>query len=107
MPASTHGPSRTCIGCRRVRPAAEMVRVAITDGVPRLGPGPGRGAWLCGRQCLTAAVRRKAFARAWRRPVEPGTIERLDELLTWAMQVEAHPGTLSGGVTNERRSTKG
>jgi hypothetical protein len=27
---------------------------------------PGRGAWLCGPQCLDAAVTRRGFDRAWR-----------------------------------------
>lgn len=27
---------------------------------------PGRGAWLCGRECLDAAVTRRGFDRAWR-----------------------------------------
>jgi predicted RNA-binding protein YlxR (DUF448 family) len=33
--------------------------------------GAGRGAWLCSppQACFELAVARKAFARAWRRPV--------------------------------------
>jgi predicted RNA-binding protein YlxR (DUF448 family) len=49
------------------------VRCALTaDGravVDRTAPG--RGAWLCvpSSDCFERAVRRKAFERAWRRPV--------------------------------------
>jgi len=33
----------------------------------RLGPGPGRGAWLCADiACFDAARRRRAFGRAFR-----------------------------------------
>jgi len=43
------------------------------DGRPQLGPGPGRGAWLCrppaALDCLDAALRRRALDRALRHPV--------------------------------------
>jgi predicted RNA-binding protein YlxR (DUF448 family) len=41
--------------------------------------GPGRGAWLCvpPDTCLRLAVRRKAFQRAWRRPVGAGALAGL------------------------------
>jgi predicted RNA-binding protein YlxR (DUF448 family) len=109
LPAAVHVPYRTCIGCRRRRPSAELVRVVLAaDGQPSLGRGAGRGAWLCGHQCLTQAARRNGFERAWRRPVAAATIDEVGELLSSAMQDAAYPGTLSGGVTNERRlTTKG
>jgi predicted RNA-binding protein YlxR (DUF448 family) len=44
----------------------------------------GRGAWLCvpPMPCFELAVRRKAFERAWRRPVGAGTLDELRELLS-------------------------
>ncbi|MFP3902205.1 MAG: YlxR family protein [Acidimicrobiia bacterium] len=62
---------RTCIGCRRRRPQAELVRfVRAADGsVIRGRRLPGRGAWLCSDTedaCRRAAERRGAFARAFR-----------------------------------------
>jgi uncharacterized protein len=33
---------------------------------------PGRGAYVCSRGCLEEAVRRRAFARAYRRAVVAG-----------------------------------
>jgi predicted RNA-binding protein YlxR (DUF448 family) len=43
------------------------------DGEPQLGPGPGRGAWLCrppdAIACLDAAARRGALDRALRAPI--------------------------------------
>lgn len=71
-------PERTCIGCRRRRPAAELIRLACTpDGdIAVSARAAGRGAWVCAgdggwidETCWSAAVRRKAFERAWRRPV--------------------------------------
>jgi len=62
------------VGCRRVVDPAELVRVSLdADGEPQLGPGPGRGAWLCrppdAIACLDAATRRRALDRALRAPV--------------------------------------
>lgn len=63
-------PRRTCIGCRRVAPPGELVRIARRpDGSIATGRyEPGRGAWLCARSpgCFEAASRRRAFGRALR-----------------------------------------
>jgi len=67
-------PQRSCIGCGRSRSKADLVRVALGgDGKPRVdaaGLMPGRGAYLCGSGCLAAAVKRKAFQRAFRGKVK-------------------------------------
>ena len=51
------------------------------DGGLRLGPGPGRGAWLCAppaaRECLEAAVQHRALDRALRVPISGDEMERL------------------------------
>ena len=77
-------PVRTCIGCRTRRPADELLRIVRTsDGVVAGGPSAGRGAWLCrrGRRadpgCVEAAIRRGAFQRAWRSPVDADAIDAL------------------------------
>jgi uncharacterized protein len=70
---------RTCIGCRRRAPAADLVRIVV-DGTQlvfgRRGGRPGRGASLHPRrECLAAAVARRALPRAFKRPVEePGAV---------------------------------
>ena len=62
-------PVRTCIGCRRVAPAAELVRVSLRDGVPTLSAHGGRGAWLCRSvECFDRADRAGRFGRALRAP---------------------------------------
>jgi uncharacterized protein len=69
-------PVRTCTGCGRKAPQAELLRFVAQDGV--LTPGarlPGRGAYTCRRLlCFERAVSRRAFNRALRRTVvvEPG-----------------------------------
>jgi predicted RNA-binding protein YlxR (DUF448 family) len=64
------GPVRMCVGCGSKRPQAELTRFVIGPGgaieVDRARRLPGRGAYLCGAGCLTAALKRKAFGRAFR-----------------------------------------
>jgi predicted RNA-binding protein YlxR (DUF448 family) len=75
-------PERTCIGCRRVRPACELVCLIAPDGKVRVvcrGRGQaardesagkrGRGAWLH-PNCLAAAIKTGAMGRAFRKQVE-------------------------------------
>ena len=75
----TPTPRRTCVGCRRRATPADLYRCALTaDGdVVVSRTAPGRGAWLCGEQCLAAAIRQRRFARAWRRPVPDDIDTRL------------------------------
>jgi predicted RNA-binding protein YlxR (DUF448 family) len=83
------GPARTCIGCRLVCPAAELVRLGLqADRVVTTTSSAGRGAWLHPREeCLRAAVRGRAFARAFRRPV---TVPPPEELMA-ALQAQVQP----------------
>ena len=65
-------PERTCVGCRRRRGQAELVRLSARDGrvVPAPPGAPGRSAYVCPEdKCLEAAEKRRAFARAFRGPV--------------------------------------
>jgi hypothetical protein len=67
-------PVRTCLGCGKKQPkwllhrlSLDARRQPVVDG-PQVAPG--RGAYLCGPGCLKAALKRKAFQRAFRSPVE-------------------------------------
>ena len=64
------GPERTCVGCRDKASRSTLVRVVLVDGVVVVDEGaalPGRGAWLHREpECLERAVKRRAFARAFR-----------------------------------------
>ncbi|WP_420040201.1 YlxR family protein [Gordonia sp. MP11Mi] len=73
-PLTSTVPVRTCIGCRRrdlasslvrvVRPAPDSTQTVVVDVCRML---PGRGAWLHrDPDCVSAAVRRKAFGPALR-----------------------------------------
>ncbi len=62
---------RTCAGCGRKAPKAELIRFVGRDGV--LTPGakaPGRGVYTCRRlQCFERAASTRGFARTLRAPV--------------------------------------
>jgi predicted RNA-binding protein YlxR (DUF448 family) len=80
-----HVPRRRCVGCGRVAPKSELMRlVAVRDGRgaavavhDERGTMPGRGAYLCleqsaaqaARECFEKAQRRSAIGRALRCPV--------------------------------------
>jgi predicted RNA-binding protein YlxR (DUF448 family) len=76
-PVAPRTPQRTCIGCRSVRPRAELLRLVLPAGadagalviVDRSGRVNGRGAYICrasARECLEQARRRRALVRALR-----------------------------------------
>ena len=69
-------PIRTCAGCGRRAPQAELVRFVARDGELVAGrTEPGRGAYTCRRlQCFERALARRGFARTLRLNVrvDPG-----------------------------------
>ena len=72
------GPVRSCVGCGRKAPQAELLRFVASDGELVPGAGrPGRGAYTCRRRsCFERAVSRRAFNRTLRRTL------RVDEALS-------------------------
>ncbi|MGQ0845492.1 MAG: YlxR family protein [Sporichthyaceae bacterium] len=66
------GAQRTCVGCRQRSGIAELLRLVVEDACVVPDPRrrlPGRGASLHPRaECLTLALRRRAFPRAFRLP---------------------------------------
>jgi uncharacterized protein len=68
----THVPTRTCAGCGRKAPQAELLRFGAREGrlVQALPGTPGRGVYTCRRLlCFERARERRAFARTLRTPV--------------------------------------
>jgi len=66
------------VGCRKVADREQLVRIARRpDGFLALGPGPGRGAWVCSAGCLDAAVGRGSLARALRCEIAAHELETL------------------------------
>jgi uncharacterized protein len=98
-------PQRRCVGCGKVRPKTELLRLTVAgDGARRRavldhdGRLPGRGAYLCRaldagsiarlvaeRACLERATHRGAIARALRCAV------KLDSELVESQQVSPRP----------------
>ena len=65
-------PVRTCAGCGRKAPQAELMRLAAVDGVLREGRTlPGRGAYTCRRlPCFERALAQRSFNRILRQNVK-------------------------------------
>jgi uncharacterized protein len=65
-------PIRTCAGCGRKAPQAELVRFVAREGTLAQAPkGQGRGAYTCRRlACFERAATRNAFSRILRRRVQ-------------------------------------
>jgi len=67
-----NAPIRTCAGCGRKAPQAELLRFVALDGV--LTPGarqPGRGVYTCRRlSCFERARASRGFNRVLRRTVQ-------------------------------------
>ncbi|WP_353111834.1 YlxR family protein [Microbacterium sp.] len=63
-------PVRTCVGCRGRASRSALIRVVAQNGhliLDERAVLSGRGAWLHPTpECLNAALRRRAFARALR-----------------------------------------
>jgi predicted RNA-binding protein YlxR (DUF448 family) len=89
-------PQRRCVGCGRVAPKSELLRIAaaVDDSsrstravADRTATMPGRGAYLCldddpgvpAAACLAAAMRRGGISRALRSSVtvDPKLVESL------------------------------
>lgn len=68
----THVPIRTCAGCGRKAPQAELLRFGEREGrlVAVAGGAAGRSVYTCRRlSCFERARERRAFARTLRRTV--------------------------------------
>ncbi|WP_217183583.1 YlxR family protein [Streptomyces sp. AC495_CC817] len=63
-------PVRTCVGCRTRASRSTLLRVVSQNDILIIDERavlPGRGAWLHPtRECMEAALRRRAFGRALR-----------------------------------------
>jgi predicted RNA-binding protein YlxR (DUF448 family) len=63
-------PVRTCAGCGRKAPQAELVRFATRDGVLVQAVTGGRGVYTCRRlACFERAASRRAFNRILKQTV--------------------------------------
>lgn len=74
---------RRCVGCREMKPAQDLHRLAKTsDGTIRhdaKGNSPGRGAYVCkSAACIARAVKSKGFERAFKQKVPEELIGNLE-----------------------------
>ena len=75
-------PMRQCLGCREMKPKAELVRVVRSpEGEVSLdtkGKAPGRGAYVCrSAACLKKAIKSRALDRALDVKIPDELIEKL------------------------------
>ena len=75
-------PMRMCVGCREIKPKAELMRVVKPqDGdcaIDRTGKAPGRGAYVCeSAECLKKAQKTKALERALEAKIDDAVFEQL------------------------------
>ena len=75
-------PQRRCVGCRKVRPQGELLRLAAEGGKVAPGAGkPGRGCWLCRDEaCARSAQKTGQIPRALK---GGGAAPELGRLLEW------------------------
>ena len=75
-------PMRMCVGCREMKPKAELMRVVKPqDGdcaIDRTGKAPGRGAYVCeSAESLKKAQKTKALERALEAKIDDAVFEQL------------------------------
>lgn len=84
MPAKPRKiPMRMCVGCREMKPKAQLLRVVKpAEGDARIdttGKAPGRGAYVCGQiECLRRAIKSRALDRALDTKIEDAVFEQLE-----------------------------
>ena len=79
-------PMRQCLGCRTMKPKAELIRVVRTpEGEILLdtrGRANGRGAYVCRDEaCLNKAIKSRAIARAFSAQIPDEVYESLKQQL--------------------------
>ena len=88
MPAKPRKiPMRMCVGCREMKPKAQLLRVVKPqDGdahIDRTGKAQGRGAYVCGQiECLRKARKSRALERALDCAIEPEVFDALERQIT-------------------------
>jgi predicted RNA-binding protein YlxR (DUF448 family) len=75
-------PQRRCVGCRKVRSQAELLRLVAEGGAAVPGRSkPGRGCWLCREEaCARSALKTGQIPRALK---GRGQAPELGRLLEW------------------------
>ena len=82
MPKKRKIPMRMCVGCREMKPKAELMRVVKPQEgeckIDRTGKAPGRGAYVCeDAECLKKAQKTHALERALEAKIDDAVFEQL------------------------------
>ena len=82
MPKKRKIPMRMCVGCREMKPKAELMRVVKPKegdcAIDRTGKAPGRGAYVCeDAECLKKAQKTHALERALEAKIDDAVFEQL------------------------------
>ena len=82
MPKKRKIPMRMCVGCREMKPKAELMRVVKPQegdcAIDRTGKAPGRGAHVCeSAECLKKAQKSRALERALEARIDDAVFEQL------------------------------
>ena len=76
-------PMRMCVGCREMKPKAQLLRVVKpAEGearIDRTGKASGRGAYICPRpECLKKAQKSRALERALDAKIDETVFSQLE-----------------------------
>lgn len=77
-------PLRMCAVCRQSKPKSEMIRVVRTpEGsfvLDKAGKAQGRGAYICGAECLKTGIRKKLLNKSFKTALPEEIYENLTKL---------------------------
>ena len=84
MPKVRKIPMRMCVGCREMKPKAELMRVVKPQegdcAIDRTGKAAGRGAYVCpDSECLKKARKARAIERAFETAIPAEVYELLEK----------------------------
>ncbi len=80
MAGNTRKRVRTCVGCGKQSDKLELVRIVRTDDGVALdasGRMPGRGAYVCSKDCLVSAFASRKLQRALRCGIEGSEMDQV------------------------------
>ena len=84
MPAKPRKvPMRMCVGCREMKPKAQLLRVVKPQEgeahIDRTGKSPGRGAYICAQiECFKKARKSRALERALDARIDEPVFDQLE-----------------------------
>lgn len=82
---ANHTPLRMCIGCRKMQPKNELIKVSSKDGICELDKEQkkfGRGAYICkNASCIEMARKKRALSKHFKMQVPEVLYDEAKEFL--------------------------